>query len=171
MSESRPIGPSESVSHAEQIGYEPTDANVRNSIWTGIGIAVMTLLILIAVVLTTKWFQATTDQGRLPSPLAPARIFPPAPKVEVQPWTDFPKLRAHEEQVLNSYGVTRGEIHIPVDRAVDLIVPRLPMRSNSPETSVSAKPNAQTSVRSPGRAARQVKAQPNSRMEKSGNAK
>lgn len=153
-SDSKPIGPAEPVNQAEYIGFEPTDANVRNSIWTGIGIAVMTVLILVAAALSIKWFQSHTNLGSLPSPLAPARIFPPEPKVEVQPWTDFPKLRAHEEQMLSSYGVTRGEIRIPIQRAMDLIVPRLPQRPASSAIGTG-----------------QGRSQSNSVRERSGNAK
>ena len=53
--------------------------------------------------------------------------------MEARPWENLPVFRAHEEQVLNEYGKdANGHLHIPIERAVEAVVPRLPVRPDAP---------------------------------------
>jgi hypothetical protein len=62
-----------------------------------------------------------------PSPLVRARVTPPEPRLQAVPAQDLRALRAHEDQILSTYGwVDRsaGKVRIPIDRAIDLLVER-----------------------------------------------
>ncbi len=78
----------------------------------------------------------------------PAVAFP-APQLQPDPTADLNKFRAAEEEELNSYGWVdqkAGKIHIPVERAMDLLVASgLPQRH---QTQAQPAPRA-----APGRAA------------------
>ncbi|MFL6452338.1 MAG: hypothetical protein ACJ746_32425 [Bryobacteraceae bacterium] len=79
-------------------------------------------------------------QGSLPSPMAPERVLPPEPNLEVHPWDLLPDLRAHEDQVLGTAGRDAlGRTHIPIDRAMDAEVSRL-----------NVAPGAPNGIRTPG---------------------
>ncbi len=52
---------------------------------------------------------------------------PPAPRLQTEPFTDLDELRAEEQRMLTSYGWINepgGIAHIPIDRAMDLLVDR-----------------------------------------------
>jgi hypothetical protein len=61
----------------------------------------------------------------------------PAPQLEVNERTELNDIRQREENTLNSYGWVdekAGTVHIPIDRAMDLLVQRgLPVRTQSAE--------------------------------------
>ncbi len=81
-----------------------------------------------------RLLQEKNPPGQLPSPLAPARVLPPSPQLWVHPWEELPDLRAHEEQVLSSYGKDAdGHTHIPIDRAIDAVVSRLTIGPGAPQ--------------------------------------
>lgn len=80
-----------------------------------------------------KFLYDKNPVGELPSPLAPARIVPPNPQIEVHPWEYLPELRAHEEQVLNSYGKdANGHLRVPINRAMEAVVPSLKIHPGAP---------------------------------------
>ncbi len=80
-----------------------------------------------------KYIQHRDPLGEPPSPLAPARVVPPAPQIQVQPWEDLPLLRAHEDQVLNSSGKDAdGHFHIPITAAMSAVVSQLKVEPNAP---------------------------------------
>jgi hypothetical protein len=102
---------------------------------------VISLAIIVAMmVLTTgvtllvqQYLRATNPRGDLPSPLSPARVIPPGPLLDVHPAETYPLVRQHEDEVLNSYGSDgKGHFHIPIDRAMDAVVSKLPVRPNAP---------------------------------------
>lgn len=116
----------------EATKFESTDAPPRVIVGS---LAIITGTLVIAFALTIgiqKYLYDTNPQGNLPSPLAPARVVPPNPQLEVHPAETLPALRAHEEQVLNSEGRdANGNFHIPIDRAMDSVVSRLKMRPDA----------------------------------------
>lgn len=61
----------------------------------------------------------------------------PAPQLEIDERTQLNSVRAHEEDVLSTYGWVdqkAGTVRIPIDRAMDLIAQRgLPVRSQTGE--------------------------------------
>lgn len=65
----------------------------------------------------------------------PGVNLPPAPQLESSPAQSLQELRAHEDQVLGSYGWVdqkNGVVRIPIDRAIDLLLQRgLPVQAGS----------------------------------------
>jgi len=70
----------------------------------------------------------------------------PAPQLEINERTELNDIRLSEENTLSTYGWVdqkAGTVHIPIDRAMDLLVQRgLPVRSQGAENS-SAESKAQ----------------------------
>jgi hypothetical protein len=135
-----PVGASSlDVPHSEpHAGHEGTrfeavDARPGMVIWSLAIIAGMLVIVFALVVGIQKYLYDANPQGDLPSPLSPARVVPPDPQIQVHPWEELPDLRAHEEQVLNGYSKDPdGRVHIPISRAMDAIVSRLPTRPDTP---------------------------------------
>jgi hypothetical protein len=126
--------PHSSSAHAghEATRFEEGDARPSIVIWSLAIIAGMLVVVFLITVPIQKYLYDANPQGELPSPLAPYRVLPPNPQLEVHPWETLPELRAHEEQVLNGY--TRdadGRVHIPINRAMDAVVPRLKIGTNA----------------------------------------
>jgi hypothetical protein len=120
--------PKPSSSHAAT-KFEGTDANPGLIIGSLVIIAGTLVVAFALTVGIQKYLYDTNPQGDLPSPIAPARVVPPNPQLEVHPAESLPELRAHEEQVLNSTGKNaNGNVHIPIDRAMDSVVSRLKVR-------------------------------------------
>jgi hypothetical protein len=81
-----------------------------------------------------KYLETQHPTGSLPSPLAPARILPPAPQLEPHPWMDLPEMRAHENLVLNSTGKDeQGHMHVPIDNAIDAVVAKINTKPDEPQ--------------------------------------
>ncbi len=95
--------------------YEGIDASAGMVIWS-LAIIGGTLVFVFAITIwIQRSLQVNNPPGQLPSPLAPARIVPPNPVLQVHPWEELPGVRAHEDQVLNSYGKDAdGHVHIPI---------------------------------------------------------
>ena len=63
----------------------------------------------------------------------PLPVSPPEPQLQVQPWEELPDLRAHEEKVLSSSGRDAdGHLRIPINTAMDAVIPRLHLRPDTP---------------------------------------
>jgi hypothetical protein len=81
-----------------------------------------------------------------------APALPPAPRLQTQPREELKKLRAEEQQRLESYGwvdAARGEVHIPIDRAMELLLEQgLPARQGAPAP--GGMPQRSNSGRTPG---------------------
>jgi hypothetical protein len=118
---------------ANSLGYEATDANPRITVFS---MAILMGILLFSLVITVgiqKWLEVATPVGEPASPLAPERVLPPDPKLEVHPWESYPVLRANEDKILNSYGKdAEGHIHIPIQRAMDNVLPTLSIEPNAP---------------------------------------
>ncbi len=114
--------------------YEGVDAHAGLVIWSLAIIAGTLVVVFIMTIGIQKLLQKNNPPGELPSPLTPARVIPPAPRLQVHPWEELPDLRAHEDQVLNGYGRDAdGRTHIPINRAIDAVVSRLSIRPDAPE--------------------------------------
>ena len=96
--------------------FEGSDASVGMVIGS---LAVIALTLVITAIVTfpiQNLLKTANPLGNLPSPLAPERIVPPAPRIEVHPWEVLPELRKHEQAVLSSSGNnTLGQAHIPIE--------------------------------------------------------
>ncbi len=115
-------------------GHEESDASVSAVTKFGIGLAIISAVVLVLMVWLQNFFSNQTKRTTPPpSPLMAERQLPPGPRLQVAPAKDLDKVRATEDSVLNSYGwVVRdgGVVRIPIDRAIELVVQRgLPVRS------------------------------------------
>jgi hypothetical protein len=108
-----------------QADYEVKDINVRGVSYILLGLAV-TLVVVVGVVFVTVWrFDVSRRQAW--SQLTPeetARIVPPAPHLQRDPFADLARVRAREHRLLHSYGWTSADhstARIPIDRAMALV--------------------------------------------------
>jgi hypothetical protein len=127
-----PIETEPHVGHAGT-AFEAVDASVKMVIWSLVIITGTLVLVLAITIVLQKYLEKTTPLGQLPSPLAPARVVPPGPQIQVHPWETLPDVRAHEDQVLNGSGKDAdGHVHIPIDRAMDAVLSRLNISPDAP---------------------------------------
>ncbi|MBV9085224.1 MAG: hypothetical protein JOZ62_21315 [Acidobacteriaceae bacterium] len=129
-------GPKQSEPHEghEHTRFEGIDASVKVVIGS-LAIIWLTLIITGAIVFPIQnILKHENPPGNLPSPMAPARVLPPTPVIQVRPWETLPDLRAHEEEVLNSYGKdnTTGHTHVPINQAMDAVMAQLKIQPNAP---------------------------------------
>ena len=114
--------------------YEGVDASVKMVIYS---LVIIALLLVVSFAITIPVYRLLHDAnppGNLPSPLAPARVVPPAPNLEVHPWDDYPDLLSQQEKMLHSSGRdANGHVHIAIDQAVNAVVPTLNVRADSPQ--------------------------------------
>ena len=119
---------------AEGTAYEAVDVKAPTVIWALAVVAVLVAAGFILMFGVQKYFEKINPPGDLASPLAPERILPPAPQVQVHPWEDLPELRAHEEEVLKSTGKDKlGNSHVPISAAMDAVLSRLKIEPNAPQ--------------------------------------
>jgi hypothetical protein len=122
----------------ESTGYEVEDASVREVVLTGVGLAVGTIIVCVAVFGLFRVLSSQEVKARRPitEVSAPPRQ-PPAPHLEEKPWEELEALRAKEEQTLSTYGWVNREtnaVRIPVERAMQIIAQRgLPVRRTGAE--------------------------------------
>jgi len=122
----------------EPVRHETSDVNLR-AILSFLGaLAIAALFINFAVWLLFTFFNAReTQQPPAVYPLAAQQEnrLPPEPRLQTNPRDDLRELRAHEDEVLTTYGwVDRssGVVRIPIDQAMKLLVQRgLPTRAGS----------------------------------------
>jgi hypothetical protein len=128
-------GPIASQPHAGHEGttYEGIDASVKMVIFS---LVIIALILVVTFAITVPIFRTLRDTnppGNLPSPLAPARVIPPAPNLEVHPWDTYPDLLAEQEKTLHSSGRdANGHIHISIEQAQNAVLPTLNVRANAP---------------------------------------
>lgn len=116
-------------------GHETQDTRPRAIMALVIGLAVLTLVALVAMWGLFKYLDARQARSEAPAPpLVEARRLPPQPRLQVEPRIDLEHLRAAEDEKLNSYGwVNRpaGVVRIPIERAMALVAERgLPVRED-----------------------------------------
>ena len=114
--------------------FEGSDAAASIVIWSLSIIGGILVIVFAMTIGIQKLLEVKNPPGDLPSPLAPARVIPQGPLLQVHPWEELPELRAHEDQVLNSYGKDPdGHAHVPINVAMDAVVPRLNIAPNAPQ--------------------------------------
>jgi len=91
------------------------------------------LLVLVAVAMVLMWYLTTFlyEQEKAQDPPPPLMIearvqhLPPNPRLQPDPFVELDLLRATQDAQLNSYGwvdESNGLAHIPIDKAMDLLV-------------------------------------------------
>jgi hypothetical protein len=97
-------------------------------IFAAVLVGVMALILLGLGWLFQIFSTRLEQQDMPPSPLAQMRPqIPPEPRLQVAPAQELQQMRAAEEALLHSYGwvdQAAGVVHLPVDRAMTLLVER-----------------------------------------------
>lgn len=129
MSSREPKGP----------GYELRDVDFRRVAIAGIALIVGSLLALVAMAFTFKYFAAREAESQPPRAslvAPPSDALPPEPRLQTTPFDDIRTLRAAEDAELGTYGwIDRkaGIARIPIDRAIEILAERgLPSRPSGP---------------------------------------
>jgi hypothetical protein len=107
--------------------YETRDANPGSLLKFGV-VLVLTLAVTWGA---SKWvfdyFGRVQQLGPAATPFERGRPLPPLPQLQVTPVEDLAQFRAGQEKDLDSYGWvdrSRGTVHIPIQRAMDLLLER-----------------------------------------------
>ncbi len=120
--------------------YEGIDASPAMVLWSLAIIGIMLVIVFAVTIGIQKWLREDTPLGELPSPLAPGRVVPPNPQLQVHPWEELPDLRAHENEVLSGSGKDAdGHVRMPIDQAMDAVV-----------SGLNIGPNASVGITTPG---------------------
>lgn len=138
--------------------YEHRDISAMGIIYFLVGLAAATLIIQFLLAGMYKWLDQRERTQQAPiSPLvanlpADTRQIPgkypqtafPDPRLETDERNQLNDIRLSEEQKLNSYGWVdkkAGTVHIPIERAMDLVVQRgLPVRTSQVQEAASTAP-------------------------------
>jgi len=130
---SQPAKHSEPHAGHDGTSYEGSDASVKMVIYS-LGVIALTLIVTLAITVPIhKALRDTTPLGEPLSPLAPARVVPPDPQIQVHPWEELPQLRQREDETLNNGGKDAdGHVHIPIDQAMSSVISRLTIAPNAP---------------------------------------
>jgi hypothetical protein len=122
------------------VRHEESDVNIRAILGFGLGLIVTAVAIHLLVWLLFQYF--TEQSAAHVSPEYPLAIGsesrqPPEPRLQTAPRDDLRALRAHEDELLTSYGwidKPAGIVRIPIDEAMRITLQRgLPARPNSRE--------------------------------------
>lgn len=117
------------ASHEMPTGHETVDASVRGIIYTGIGLAISTAIIIMIVYGIFQYLAEHPVTTAPSNPMAETdrQEFPPAPRIQEHPAVELQDLHTQEDQILNTYGWTdkpAGIVRIPLDRAMELQMER-----------------------------------------------
>ena len=133
MSEEHPVPLSEPIIGHGGTNYEGRDVKPGIVIWSLIIVASLAVAAFLLMVGVQKYIEANHPAGASISALAPDRVIPPAPQLQVHPWEDFPDMRAAEDKELATTGRDKaGRMHIPIDNAMTEVLSRLKIEPNAP---------------------------------------
>jgi hypothetical protein len=108
-------------------GYEHQDANVHALVWWGLGVFVLIAAGVIVSAVVFRYDTARQALGPPPTPFENSRTLPPGPRLQVYPEQDLERYREKENAELETYGwvdQSTGVVHIPIERAMDLLLER-----------------------------------------------
>ncbi len=134
MDEPRRFPPDTQHSQAHR-GHEVRDVAFRPIVWSGVGLLLVTAVVFLMVLWVFGFLEERTAERRpAANPLARTygRQLPPEPRLQADPILDLRRLRAAEDEQLNTYGWidrSAGTVRIPIARAMELLAQRgLPTR-------------------------------------------
>ena len=106
--------------------HEERDIQVRLIVLSGVGLVIVTAIVLLVADWLFDDFAASRVKVQGPlAPLAETRPLPPEPRLQVAPAQDLQQMRAAEDAVLSSYGWVNeaaGFVRIPIDCAIERVV-------------------------------------------------
>jgi hypothetical protein len=108
-------------------GHEERDVQLRPLIISGVSLALLAGMSLLAMWLLFDYFAVRRARFEVPPPLLQAPQLPPEPRLQVSPTHDWREMLAAEMATLHSYGwVDRqaGIVRIPIDRAIEILAER-----------------------------------------------
>jgi len=111
----------------ESHGHETRDASIRGLVIFGLSLFVTLVLVLVLSARLFWYFARVQSLGPPASPFAHFRTLPPTPRLQADPRRDLQRFREGQRELLSSYGwvdKNAGIVHIPIDRAMDLLVQR-----------------------------------------------
>lgn len=116
-----------SESHPSNGGYEQSDAKAGplGILAVAIGLLVVVSMTGVAIMWRFMAYETRYTGDMEGSPLAGLRPLPPSPRLQITAVPDLARVREDEAKLLSSYGWVekdKGVVHIPVDRAMDLIL-------------------------------------------------
>lgn len=121
-----------------RIGYERRDVSARGVAWVAGGMVFAAIVMQLLLWVFDLGLYRTYPGGDAASRIGKPGIEPPPPRLQSSPAAELQELRAAEDALLGSYGwVNReaGVIHIPIERAMELIGQRgLPSRQQTQTT-------------------------------------
>jgi hypothetical protein len=133
METSHPPAPG---AHGPGAGYEQRDANIPDLLKFGFWMAVVIALTLISMKWTFNYLERTQAVQAPATPFERPRELPPSPRLQAEPRQELKDYCQAQERELNTYGWVDQRlrvVHIPVDRAIDLVLKNgLPVRSTPP---------------------------------------
>lgn len=114
--------------------FEGGDAKAGVVIWS-LAVIGGTLILIFAITIgIQKLLELNNPAGPPASPLAPARVIPSGPLLQVHPWEELPQVREDAQKLLNTSGRDAdGHFHIPIDQAMGMVVGRLTIAPNAPQ--------------------------------------
>ncbi len=119
-------------------GYEKRDADPASLVHFGVGLALTLVVVWAGMWWLMGYFSHVQKLGPSATPFGQLeeKQLPPLPRLQVNPEQDLKALREQQTAALDTYGWVdrdRGIVHIPIDRAMDLILERgvLPARANA----------------------------------------
>jgi hypothetical protein len=120
----------DSTDRPARAGHETSDVSARPIVKFGIGLAITTAVVSVAMWGLFQFFDARQEKRERPVPpmvAASLHRTPSGPRLEPDPLAPRRAVRAREDALLASYGwVDRnaGVVRIPIDRAMELLVER-----------------------------------------------
>jgi hypothetical protein len=124
----------------QSVRYEPTDANFR---WI-MGIVLVSIILAALIQIGIAGFlrvskarQDSIKASHFPRAKKPSNTMPPEPRLEqlnrLEALETHPISKTNENE-LHQFGPTdqQGYVHIPIERAIELIPDQLPVRKNQP---------------------------------------
>src|SRR5437870_3537253 len=117
-----------SEQHKPRRDHDRTDWNLRYVVWGAVVLVVSVGIGLVALWWMFKEFNgwaANQQMGTARATVQENR--PPEPMLQVSPTDDWTEMLKREQEILNSYrwvDRSKGIVHIPIERAMELMVER-----------------------------------------------
>ena len=141
--------PQEGEPRNEEIDFEPSDINARNTFITGLS-ALIGIWVVVALIYFLFSYLAHERAVSSPPPLpieAHGNPMPPEPRLQESPRKDLKAMRAREDWELNHYvwaDKGKGTVTIPIERAMDILAGRGIPPQKQPPNLVLSQPEAGT---------------------------